>query len=62
MMPVTRPPRCRACRRACSSRSSLLIAVRPLRYDNFLGAFNILTFLRYNSMFALIALGMASSS
>ena len=29
------------------------------RYDNFLGAFNILTFLRYNSMFALIGLGMA---
>jgi ribose transport system permease protein len=30
-----------------------------LRYDNFLGAFNVLSVLRYNSMFALIALGMA---
>ncbi len=29
-----------------------------LRYDNFLGSFNILSVLRYNSMFALIALGM----
>jgi galactofuranose transport system permease protein len=29
-----------------------------LRYDNFLGAFNILSVLRYNSMFALVALGM----
>jgi galactofuranose transport system permease protein len=29
-----------------------------LRYDNFLGAFNITSVLRYNSMFALIALGM----
>lgn len=29
-----------------------------LRYDNFLSAFNILSVLRYNSMFALIALGM----
>jgi ribose transport system permease protein len=29
-----------------------------LRYDNFLGLFNILSVLRYNSMFALIALGM----
>src|ERR1700745_747947 len=28
------------------------------RYDNFLSSYNILTFLRYNSMFALIALGM----
>jgi galactofuranose transport system permease protein len=28
------------------------------RYDNFLGAFNILSVLRYNSMFALVALGM----
>jgi galactofuranose transport system permease protein len=29
-----------------------------LRYDNFLGAFNVLSVLRYNSMFALVALGM----
>ena len=28
------------------------------RYDNFLGLFNISTVLRYNSMFALVALGM----
>ena len=28
------------------------------RYDNFLSEYNILSFLRYNSMFALIALGM----
>ena len=30
-----------------------------LRYENFLGEYNILTFLSYNSMFILIALGMA---
>ena len=36
----------------------LLILFGWLRYDYFLGAFNILSFLRYNSMFALIALGM----
>jgi galactofuranose transport system permease protein len=29
-----------------------------LRYDNFLGSFNILSVLRYNSMFALVSLGM----
>lgn len=28
------------------------------RYDNFLGAFNVTTVIRYNAMFALIALGM----
>ena len=28
------------------------------RYENFLGAFNVMTVLRYNSMFALVALGM----
>jgi ribose transport system permease protein len=28
------------------------------RYDNFLGAFNVTTVVRYNAMFALIALGM----
>ena len=32
--------------------------VRRLRYDGFLGSYNVLTVLRYNSMFALIALGM----
>ncbi len=29
-----------------------------LRYENFLGSFNVLSVLRYNSMFALVALGM----
>jgi galactofuranose transport system permease protein len=29
-----------------------------LRYDNFLGSFNILSVVRYNAMFALVALGM----
>ncbi len=37
----------------------LLVAFGAWRYDNFLGQFNILSFLRYNSMFALVALGMA---
>ncbi|MBP1884468.1 ABC transporter permease [Sinorhizobium mexicanum] len=36
-----------------------LILFGALRYDNFLSLYNILSFLRYNSMFALIALGMA---
>ncbi len=36
-----------------------LIVFGALRYDNFLSPYNALTFLRYNSMFALIALGMA---
>jgi len=36
----------------------LLILFGWLRYDNFLGPFNISTVLRYNSMFALVALGM----
>jgi galactofuranose transport system permease protein len=36
----------------------LLILFGWLRYDNFLGLFNISTVLRYNSMFALVALGM----
>lgn len=36
-----------------------LILFGALRYDGFVSAFNILTFLKYNSMFALIALGMA---
>ncbi|MCC2688472.1 MAG: branched-chain amino acid transport system / permease component family protein [Rhizobiaceae bacterium] len=37
----------------------LLIVFGALRYDNFLSSYNALSFLRYNSMFALIALGMA---
>jgi ribose/xylose/arabinose/galactoside ABC-type transport system permease subunit len=35
-----------------------LILLGWLRYDNFLSEYNVLSFLRYNSMFALIALGM----
>jgi len=38
---------------------TLLILFGAARYDNFLGAFNILSFLRYNAMFALVSLGMA---
>jgi len=37
---------------------AMLILFGWLRYDNFLGLFNISTVLRYNSMFALVALGM----
>ncbi len=37
---------------------ALLILFGWLRYDNFIGLFNISTVLRYNSMFALVALGM----
>jgi ribose/xylose/arabinose/galactoside ABC-type transport system permease subunit len=37
---------------------ALLILFGWLRYDNFLGLFNIIEVLRYNSMFALVALGM----
>jgi len=37
----------------------LMILFGALRYENFLSSFNILTFLRYNSMFALVSLGMA---
>jgi len=36
----------------------LLIVFGNLRYENFLGTYNVLTFLRYNSMFALVSLGM----
>ena len=36
-----------------------LILFGYLRYDHFLGAFNILSVLRYNAMFALVSLGMA---
>ena len=37
---------------------ALLIAFGALRYDHFLGAYNITSVLRYNSMFALTSLGM----
>ena len=37
---------------------ALIILFGWLRYDNFLGSFNVLSVLRYNSMFALVALGM----
>src|SRR5207253_7981965 len=36
----------------------MLILFGWLRYDNFLGEYNLLTVLRYNAMFALVALGM----
>ena len=36
----------------------LLVIFGALRYDGFLGAYNITEVLRYNSMFGLIALGM----
>ncbi|HSK38905.1 MAG TPA: ABC transporter permease, partial [Arenibaculum sp.] len=35
-----------------------LILFGALRYENFLGAYNVLEVLRYNSMFGLIAVGM----
>jgi galactofuranose transport system permease protein len=35
-----------------------LIAFGSLRYDHFLGAYNVFSVLRYNSMFALTSLGM----
>ncbi len=35
----------------------LLVLFGALRYDHFLGAYNVLSVLRYNSMFALISLG-----
>ncbi len=50
---------------ATVSRSGVLVALLALllfgalRYDNFLSAYNLLELLRYNSMFALIALGMS---
>src|ERR1700683_2000638 len=37
---------------------ALLVGFGAWRYDGFIGAYNILTVLRYNSMFALVALGM----
>ena len=36
-----------------------LIVFGALRYEGFLGAYNISSVLRYNAMFAIIALGMA---
>jgi galactofuranose transport system permease protein len=36
----------------------LLVLFGALRYDHFLGAYNVLSVLRYNSMFALTSLGM----
>jgi ribose transport system permease protein len=36
----------------------VLIAFGFWRYENFLGLFNVMSVLRYNSMFALVALGM----
>jgi len=36
----------------------LLILFGAVRYDNFVGSYNVLSVLRYNSMFALVALGM----
>lgn len=36
-----------------------LVLFGALRYDRFVSSYNVLYFLRYNSMFALIALGMA---
>src|SRR5215213_9165456 len=36
----------------------LLVSIAALRYDGFLGTYNVQSFLRYNSMFALVALGM----
>ena len=38
---------------------AIFLAFGFWRYDNFLGSYNILSFLRYNSMFTLVALGMA---
>ena len=37
---------------------ALLVLFGWLRYDHFLGAYNVLSVLRYNSMFALTSLGM----
>ena len=57
-------PTARARTVAMLSRSGVLVALAALllfgslRYDNFLSAYNILELLRYNSMFALITLGM----
>lgn len=37
----------------------IVVVFASIRYDNFLGIYNIQTFLSYNSMFILIAIGMA---
>ena len=37
---------------------ALLVAFGAWRYDGFMGSYNVLTVLRYNSMFALVGLGM----
>ena len=37
----------------------LVVIFATLRYDNFMGLYNVQTFFGYNSMFILIALGMA---
>ncbi|GGF21063.1 sugar ABC transporter permease [Aliidongia dinghuensis] len=37
----------------------LLILFGAVRYDDFLGLYNVMSVLRYNAMFALVALGMA---
>ncbi|HUQ38346.1 MAG TPA: ABC transporter permease [Aestuariivirga sp.] len=36
----------------------VLVSIAALRYDGFLGVYNVQSVLRYNSMFALVALGM----
>ena len=36
----------------------VLVSIAALRYDGFLGIYNVQSVLRYNSMFALVALGM----
>lgn len=36
----------------------ILVSMAALRYDGFLGTYNVQSVLRYNSMFALVALGM----
>ena len=65
-MTVTASPKRPATRRfGFLSRQSVwlalvaLIVIGGLRYERFLSEYNIETFLRYNSMFALISLGMA---
>lgn len=65
MTAITSPKRPAARRFGFLNRQSVwlalvaLIVVGGLRYERFLSEYNIETFLRYNSMFALISLGMA---
>src|SRR5215217_5626146 len=60
MMPTLAPQAVRSL-----SRHGVLLALVALilfgyaRYDNFLGSYNVLSVLRYNAMFGLVALGMA---